>query len=103
MERRQIGACELCRRQKTNLSFHHLIPQTVHGNAWFRKKFSREQMRTRGLNLCRECHHAVHEFIPNEKELGRNYNTRELLLSHEKIANHVKWISRRPFQRHKVK
>jgi hypothetical protein len=59
-------------------------------------------MSTHGINVCRECHRAIHEFIPSEKDLGRNYNTKELLLAHPKIANHVRWISKRAYQRHKV-
>ena len=102
-QRRAHGNCDLCLRENlTGLTFHHLIPQTCHRNAWFRKNFTIEDMRTRGLNLCRECHNAIHQFIPREKDLGRHYNSRDLLLSHEKIANHVKWISNRPFQRHRV-
>ena len=102
-QRRTHGTCDLCLRENlTGLTFHHLIPQTCHRNAWFRKNFTLEDMRTRGLNLCRECHSAIHEFIPREKELGRNFNSREALLTHEGIANHVKWISKRSFQRHRV-
>ena len=36
MERKTTGTCDLCRRPKMSLSFHHLIPQTLHANAWFR-------------------------------------------------------------------
>jgi hypothetical protein len=99
----QTGTCELCGRDEMNLTFHHLIPQTLHRNEWFQKNFSRREMQTRGLNVCRECHHAIHQFIPREKDLGRNYNTREALMSHDKIARHVKWIAGRPFQRHRVR
>ena len=102
--RRTHGTCELCRREDLNgLTFHHLIPQTCHRNAWFRKNFTPQEMRTRGLNVCRECHNAIHEFVPREKDLGRHYNTRELLMANEKIANHVSWISGRAFQRHRVR
>ena len=102
-QRRTHGTCDLCLRDNlTSLTFHHLIPQTCHRNAWFKKNFTLEEMRSRGLNLCRECHNAIHQFIPREKDLGRHYNSRDLLLGHEKIANHVKWLSKRSFQRHRV-
>jgi hypothetical protein len=101
--RRPHGTCDLCLRSDLpGLTFHHLIPQTCHPNAWFRKNFTLPDMRTRGLNLCRECHNAIHDFIPSEKDLGRHYNSRDLLLGHEKIARHVDWISKRAFQRHRV-
>ena len=85
--------CELCDRQKP-LTFHHLIPRTLHSNRWFKKNFTREQ-RQQGLNLCRACHRTVHECL-TEKELGRDYNTRERLLEHEKIRAFVRWVSTRP-------
>ena len=99
----RTGICDLCGRHHVNITFHHLIPQTCHSNAWFRKNFTRQEMKTRGISVCRECHHAIHVFIPREKDLGRHYNTREALLAHVKIANHVKWIRKRPFQRHRVR
>ncbi|MDA0840952.1 MAG: hypothetical protein O3B01_18360 [Planctomycetota bacterium] len=85
--------CELCNRLKP-LTFHHLIPRTLHSNRWFKKTFTREQMQ-QGLNLCRACHRTVHDFL-TEKELGRDYNTRERLLEHEPIGTFVKWVCTRP-------
>jgi len=84
--------CELCRRRKP-LTFHHLVPRTLHSNRWFKKNFTREQMQ-QGLNLCSSCHRTVHKFL-TEKELGRNYNTREKLLEHEKIGSFVRWVATR--------
>lgn len=72
--------CEL-RRCEAAHSVHHFIPRTLHSNKWFKRRLSREQMRE-GLNLCKSCHAAIHDLIPNEKELGRDYNTREKLLAH---------------------
>lgn len=87
------GTCELCQRDR-ELTFHHLIPRTTHRNKWFRKNFTREEMQ-RGLNLCRDCHSAVHQFVPSEKELGRHYNTREKLLEHPELAQFVTWVAQR--------
>lgn len=85
--------CELCEREK-ECTEHHLIPRTLHSNKWFEKNFSKEEMRTRKINLCKDCHRAVHDFI-NEKTLGKEFNTKELLLSHPRIEKHVEWISKR--------
>jgi 5-methylcytosine-specific restriction endonuclease McrA len=102
-EKRKTGSCDLCQRPNlTGLSFHHLIPKALHSTAWFEKRYDKAYMGSHGLNICRECHHAIHEFIPKEKDLGREYNTKELLLAHPMIAIHVKWIAKRSFQRHKV-
>ena len=87
------NTCALCGRER-KLTFHHLIPRTLHSNKWFEKNFSKDDMRSRGLEVCRECHSAIHRFI-SEKELGRNYNTLEKLRTHEELSRFVTWIARR--------
>ena len=89
--------CALCRR-RARLTFHHLIPRSQHSNKWFRKNFTRERM-AEGIDLCRDCHSAVHQFIPDRKQMGRYYNTREKLLAHPHVANFVGWVSRRSTNR----
>ncbi|MGE0710466.1 MAG: hypothetical protein AB7N76_09880 [Planctomycetota bacterium] len=96
-----MNTCELCGRER-ELTFHHLIPRTLHTNKWFKKTFSREEM-NRGLDLCRDCHSAIHTFIPSEKELGRAYDTREKLLAHEPLARYVAWVSRETKRRSVVR
>ena len=85
--------CELCGRDE-RLTFHHLVPRTVHSNKWFRKNFTRAEMAA-GIDLCRDCHAAVHKFIPDQKELGRYYNSRAKLLEHPQVARFVGWIAKR--------
>jgi len=89
--------CELCARTR-ELTFHHLIPRSVHGNKWFRARHTREEM-ARGLQLCRDCHAAIHRFIPSEKELARSFSTREALLAHPELATFVAWVSTREGKR----
>lgn len=84
--------CEMCKRL-AKLSFHHLIPRTLHSNKWFKKNYTREQM-AQGIDVCRDCHRAVHQFI-DEKELGREYFTKEKLLAHPEVAKFVAWVSRK--------
>ena len=87
--------CALCRREpKKGTTEHHLILRTCHRNKWFQKRFSRERM-AETVPLCRDCHSAVHRFIPKEKELGRHYNTCALLLGHEKMGPFVQWVRKR--------
>lgn len=81
--------CELCQCEPAH-NFHHLIPRTVHGNKWFKKRFTQDQFRS-GIHVCRQCHHAIHDLIVDEKDLGRNYNTLEKLLSHPNLAKYVAW------------
>lgn len=85
------SVCALCQRQpKRGTTAHHLIPRRCHRNKWFKKNFTREQMRET-VPLCRDCHDAVHEFVPREKELGRHWYTLELLGSHPEITKFVEW------------
>jgi 5-methylcytosine-specific restriction endonuclease McrA len=85
--------CELCETDQAS-GFHHFIPRTLHSNKWFKRRYTRREMQ-QGINLCKSCHSAVHDLIPDEKDLGRHYNTRERLLSHPKIANYVTWKTER--------
>ncbi len=94
MSNKKNTTCQLCARHtKRGTTEHHLIPRTCHSNKWFKKNFSREQMRET-VSLCSDCHQAIHAFVPNEKQLGREFNTLEKLLSHPLISNHVQWISK---------
>ncbi|MGI9518950.1 MAG: hypothetical protein ACR2NP_18000 [Pirellulaceae bacterium] len=83
--------CGLCQRLTKRGNEHHLIPRTCHSNKWFRKNFARDQMLAT-VWLCLDCHKAIHLFVPSEKELGRDYNTIEKLLTHPEIARFVQWI-----------
>lgn len=84
--------CALCGRlPKRGTTEHHLIPRCCHSNRWFKKRFDRSRM-NQTVPLCRDCHSAIHRFIPNEKELGRDYHTLEKLLEHEQIRRFVGWV-----------
>jgi hypothetical protein len=85
--------CELCGRIRP-LSFHHLIPRTLHGNKWFRKNYDAMDMRTRGAELCKDCHEFIHRTF-TEKELGRSYNTVSALAAHPAVRRFVAWVRRR--------
>jgi hypothetical protein len=84
--------CELCSRLK-ELTFHHYIPKTLHNNKLFKKIYDRKYMQTHGINLCDDCHSAIHNFF-TEKELGKKYNDKNKLLSTEKVRNFLKWIKK---------
>ena len=84
--------CELCDRVK-ELSFHHLIPRTLHSNKYYKKNYVSSYLKKTGLYLCKDCHKTIHEFF-TEKELGKNYNTKEKLLSSEKIRSYLVWIKK---------
>lgn len=84
-----MTTCELCRVDPAH-SKHHFIPVTLHANKWFKVRFTRQQM-SDVIKVCQQRHHMIHELIPSEKELGRNYNTKEKLVAHPAIADYLKW------------
>ena len=85
-------SCEFCERD-IETQFHHLIPHTLHRTKWYKKTFTKEEMQTRGLQLCKYCHKHIHESY-TEKDLGRIYNTKEILLEQEQISEHIEWCKR---------
>lgn len=90
--RPEDGACALC-AAVTALTFHHLIPRRQHAKPWFRREFGLDEMRRRGVWLCRGCHGFIHEHF-DENRLGRTLNTLERLREEPLIARHVAWASR---------
>ena len=87
--------CELCDREVERVTKHHLIPRTRHKNKRNKKMFDRQEIHERILWLCKPCHKTVHAVL-TEKELERDYNTRELLLAHPEINRFVAWVRKKP-------
>lgn len=85
--------CELCDRHQP-LTKHHLIPRAVHTKSRFIKKYGKEEMRRRGIEVCQLCHSGIHDIVPSEKELAESFNTKEALLAHPGIVKHVEWVRR---------
>lgn len=89
--------CELCKRSVESLTKHHLIPRTRHRKKRNKRLFSRQDVKTRILWVCRPCHNHIHDIL-TEKELEASYNTREALLEHPDIWRFVDWIGNKPVQ-----
>lgn len=88
----KIDICSLCSRECVLLTFHHLIPKTLHSKKWYKKNFSIEELNS-GVKLCEDCHEAIHDFI-SEKELGKKFNSIKALKSHPKVKNFITWIKK---------
>ena len=86
--------CALCGRiTKRGTTAHHLIPRTCHSNKWFKKRFTRQEM-LETVDVCRDCHKAIHRLIPDEKELGRHFHTLESLREHAELSKFLVWVKR---------
>ncbi len=87
------GNCKLCNRVKW-LTFHHLIPKTCHSNKWFKKNFTRKQLKENGFDVCWDCHRFIH-ITWEAKELGRYFNTFEKINNDKRTKKFVKYIRKR--------
>ncbi len=86
----KFGICKICKREEISITFHHLIPRTLHKNKWFKKRYNLLEL-NKGINICIDCHTAIHGFI-KEKELGKSFNNINSLLLHPKIKKFAIWI-----------
>jgi len=84
-----INSCQLC-GCKRDLTEHHLIPRTLHSTKWFKKNFTRADMRERKICLCLLCHRFLHTQY-TEKELGRAFNTLQILLTEPSVQRFIQW------------
>ena len=86
------NTCELCGREmKRGTTRHHLIPRACHRRTWFKRRYSKSQLLTT-VELCRDCHGAVHDLVPDEIELGKHFHTLELLREHPPITKFLTWV-----------
>src|SRR5688572_12709873 len=91
----EIKRCELCGREVSVLTRHHLIPRTRHANKRNKRDFERTEVKKRIAWFCRPCHNHVHALFI-EKTLERDFNTLEALASHPEVARFVIWIRQKP-------
>lgn len=84
--------CEICERSWVRLTYHHLIPRSVHAKV-LKKKWHPESMLNSVAWLCRPCHSAVHHVASNE-DLARFFYTVDLLLERDDMQKWRKYASR---------
>lgn len=82
--------CQLCERQ-THLTFHHLIPRKCHSKNFFKRRFDKKDMKSRGIDICRDCHNFIHKQV-SEIRLGKEFNTLESLQEAEWMQKFVAWV-----------
>jgi hypothetical protein len=91
----QSKRCELCGREVSLLTRHHLIPRTRHANKRNKREFDRTEVKKRIAWFCRPCHNHIHALF-SEKVLEREFNTLDLLASHPEVVRFVTWIQKKP-------
>lgn len=75
--------CELCNRNVSIITKHHLIPLEKGG-----KKLDT-------IHLCPTCHTAIHSLFTN-RELASRFNSLELIKRDLKIIKYLKFIENVP-------
>ncbi|RAH45463.1 HNH endonuclease, partial [Aspergillus brunneoviolaceus CBS 621.78] len=79
----RTDSCEICGRDWIPLSYHHLIPRSVHAKVT-KKGWHLEWMLNSVAWLCRACHSFVHRMASNE-ELAREWFTVERICEREDV------------------
>ncbi|PYI04878.1 hypothetical protein BO78DRAFT_462301 [Aspergillus sclerotiicarbonarius CBS 121057] len=88
----RTSACEICERDWIPLSYHHLIPKSVHAKVL--KKGWHEEWRLDSVAwLCRACHSFVHRMASNE-ELAREWFTVERIWEREDVRDWAGWVGK---------
>lgn len=85
--------CELCNRE-VELTEHYLVPKCLHNDKWFKKRYSKVNMRSGKISICYDCHGFLHSHF-KFKDLGKNLNTVESLLKNEVVIKFTNWIKKR--------
>jgi hypothetical protein len=82
--------CEICAREHIPLTYHHLIPRSVHAKVLKRGWHTEDQLNNVAW-LCRACHSFVHSCASNE-ELAREWWSVERLVEREDVRGFAKWV-----------
>lgn len=83
--------CPLCERDVA-LTFHHLIPKKVHARNFFKKKYSRRDLK-KGIDICRLCHNGLHDLY-DEMKLGKEFSTLETIQADPALTKHFTWVAK---------
>lgn len=65
----------------------------MHNKKWCQKMFNSDERKNRKIDVCHDCHAAIHKFLTN-KELAQEFNSLEKLLENVDIINFVDWVSK---------
>ncbi|KAK0113723.1 hypothetical protein ONS95_013971 [Cadophora gregata] len=88
----QATECEICGRSWISLTYHHLIPKSVHAKVLKRGWHTEDQLENVAW-LCRACHSFVHR-VANGEELAKDFFTVESLVEREDVRRFAEWVGR---------
>lgn len=85
----ELLICELCLREVSETTVHHLIPQSEAK----RNKLKPIELPT--ANLCRQCHKKLHSLYSN-RLLGNEFNTVAIIREQEAVQKYLVWVNKIP-------
>lgn len=91
----ELYTCELCGRQVSFVTRHHLIPKSQHKRNRIQKRFSKEEMLGNVAQLCKPCHKYIHSAL-SEKQLAEEYSDIRALKNQQNIKKFIEWIEKKP-------
>jgi len=80
-EAERLSTCELCDRQVSETTRHHLTPKSEGGLIT--------------VALCPTCHQTLHRFFSNQT-LAKEFSSIEALQNDPEIAQYLSWVRRQP-------
>ncbi|AZZ94184.1 hypothetical protein EUZ85_27075 [Hahella sp. KA22] len=92
---RDVDGCQLCRREVSSLTRHHLIPKTLHGKKNIRRQYDRDYLNKAIVWVCRSCHSFIHG-LKSESELAAHYNSLESLRALPEVQEFTQWLGSKP-------
>jgi hypothetical protein len=86
----RTSACEICKRDWVPLTYHHLIPRSMHQKS-LKRGWHEEWELNKVAWLCGACHRCVHRVATNV-ELAREWDSVEKLREREDIGRFAAWV-----------
>ena len=80
--------CELCGRENSTLTFHHLVPKKLHKKNAVNQLFPDTDLNSYGIIVCSPCHKMIHKKI-NHFELAAQYYSLEKLKKHFELSKFI--------------
>lgn len=81
------NCCELCNRNVSIITKHHLIPKQKGGRDY------------KTIKLCTACHKQIHALFTNA-ELATLYNSIDSLKKNDRIIKFLKFVQKMPGDNH---